>query len=486
MPDDLMPMSPSSLWRTALRAWLLLCAAAVFAHAGPTVPDQSSETGAAAAGPAAFSPDRAAHDPERGEGEQPTAGEEKSVDRQASSSAGESTPAPAAGEASPDPEQILETQSDESRPAEGRPAEVPPERPMPPSVKPLMVRPLTDTEPGRNDSNPVWSPDGTLLAFERSAGDEKGILIVRAADGQIARQITLRPPEEEGGSDFFFPGLVQEASYNAGLSWAPDSDRFVFMSNAGGGNYDLYLGSVTRPETVRLTDHPGKDGLAHWSPVGDRIVFTSGRTGSGDLFLMNLATRALVQLTEGEHPFLYPQWSPDGSRIAMIYGSSENHDIVLRDNRSVRDKALQALTGWPCDDLRPIWSPDGKRIAFYSNYNEKGDPKSWSLLVVPADGSASGEGPAAKVVATDVIPDVERGPSWLPDSRRIVYVKNLGEGYNPIFIVDAAQGTSRHLDTGTKMNHDVTCSAAGTIAFRAQVEQWDHIFIARIDAEEQR
>jgi hypothetical protein len=35
------------------------------------------------------------------------------------------------------------------------------------------------------------------------------------------------------------------------------------------------------------------------------------------------------------------------------------------------------------------------------------------------------------------------------------------------------------LQTGTNINDDVTCSRDGTIAFRAQVNQWDQIFIAR-------
>ncbi len=34
--------------------------------------------------------------------------------------------------------------------------------------------------------------------------------------------------------------------------------------------------------------------------------------------------------------------------------------------------------------------------------------------------------------------------------------------------------------TDTKMNHDVACSADGTIVFRAQVDQWDQIFVAKM------
>jgi len=102
--------------------------------------------------------------------------------------------------------------------------------------------------------------------------------------------------------------------------------------------------------------------------------------------------------------------------------------------------------------------------------------------VVAADGSdpTSGEGLAARVVAVDVVPDMERGPAWLPDSRRIVYVKNDRQEYHPLYVVKVDDRVNKLFKTDTKMNHDVSCARDGTIAFRAQVDQWDQIFTARM------
>ncbi len=36
-----------------------------------------------------------------------------------------------------------------------------------------FVRSLVPLERGRNDSNPVWSPAGDMIAFERARGDDK-------------------------------------------------------------------------------------------------------------------------------------------------------------------------------------------------------------------------------------------------------------------------------------------------------------------------
>src|SRR2546429_8733102 len=109
-------------------------------------------------------------------------------------------------------------------------------------------------------------------------------------------------------------------------------------------------------------------------------------------------------------------------------------------------------------------------------------PKTWAIAVVAADGSdpTEGEGLAARVAATDVVPDVERGPAWLPDNRRIAYVRDERQAYNPIYIVDVDSRASSLVRTGTKMNHDITCSPGGLIAFRAQVDQWDQVYIAKL------
>ena len=348
-------------------------------------------------------------------------------------------------------------------------------------IEPTFVRPFTPVAQGRNDGNPLWSRSGMFLSFERSIGEKKELRI-GMADGLVFQ--TVYHVRSAGGGDlkFFFPGVVEDISYNAGISWSPREDRFVFMSNGGEGNYDLYLGDMGGRHVARSTEHKEKDGQPDWSTAANAVVFVSGRTGKGDLYLMDVSTRALSRLTQGGKEHLYPQWSPDGKRIAFMFGNNENHDIAVITDPSRPVESLMALTAWEHDDLRPVWSPDGRTIAFYSNYNVQGDPRIWSIVVVAADGSdpKDGDGLAAKVVAVDVVPDVERGPAWMPDSRRIVYVKNDRQEYHPLYVVDVNDRSNKFFRTDTKMNHDVVCGPDGIIAFRAQVDQWDQIFTAKM------
>jgi dipeptidyl aminopeptidase/acylaminoacyl peptidase len=354
----------------------------------------------------------------------------------------------------------------------------------PAGIDPEYVRPLVPVARGRNDSNPVFSPSGETVALERSRGDDKDIVVVRVS-GEPVQTIHHQSPPTPGQTPFFFPGVVEATSYNSGISWAPDGRRFVFMSNGGEGNYDLYVREADG-RIVRVTTDKEKDGHADWSPAGDRIAFVSGRSGKGDVYLLDLAAKSTTRLTHGDQPYLYPQWSPDGRRVAVIQGGNENHDIAVLEPDRKPPAAPKRLSTWLHDDLRPVWSPDGKRIAFYTNYNPAGDPKTWAIAVVAADGSdpTEGEGLAARVVATEVVPDVERGPAWLPDGRRIAYVRDERQAFYPIYVADVDKRTSAPLRTGTKMNHDVTCSRAGLLAFRAQVDQWDQVYVAKLkDAE---
>jgi len=350
------------------------------------------------------------------------------------------------------------------------------------AIEPEFVRALIDIAAGKNDSNPFWSPSGEMIAFERSQGDKREILVARQ-DGSVIQKIYCRSSNGDGEMDFFFPGIVEDVSYNSGITWSPDESRLVFMSNGGSGNYDLYLlPALGEEKTIRLTENPEKDSHPHWSPIGEKLVFVSGRSGKAEIYLMDLESRKLSDLTKGKKTYLYPQWSPDGRRIVMIYGSNENHDIYFIADINRPFKTLKPLARWEYDDLRPVWSPDGQKIAFYTNYNLQNDPKIWSIIVIAADGSDPdhGEALAAKIVARNVIPDIERGPAWMPDSQRIVYVKNDKKTYNPIYVVHIGDKTDQPIKTETKMNHDVVCSKNGTLAFRAQTDQWDHIYIARL------
>ena len=55
------------------------------------------------------------------------------------------------------------------------------------------------------------------------------------------------------------------------------------MSNAGEGNYDLYLGNLQGKTSQRVTDSPQKDGQPDWSPTDNTVAVVSGGDAGAEL-----------------------------------------------------------------------------------------------------------------------------------------------------------------------------------------------------------
>jgi Tol biopolymer transport system component len=343
----------------------------------------------------------------------------------------------------------------------------------------LALRNVTAT-PDQNEANPRFSPDGRYLSFERRHGSAQAIFVVGTeAPGGPVERITSQPPRAASAEEALLGGARPDDSYNAQISFSSDARSFVFTGNAGSGVYRLYEGTLGGGPPRALTAQSKEDGHPAVSPDGRWLVYVSARAGIGKLFLRDLTTGGERQLTAGDKVDLYPAWSPDSRLVAYTSGDNDNHDVFVID-ASAPQATPRQLTTWKYDDLRPTFSPDGALVAFYSNYSPTGEDKEWSIVAVPADGSGPTKGAAlAKLaVAQNVVTDPEVGPAWLPWGRAVVYARNLKAEWNPIYVVDTETRGEVRIETPTRMNHDLTCSRNGLLAFRAQVASWDDVFVA--------
>jgi hypothetical protein len=344
----------------------------------------------------------------------------------------------------------------------------------------IEVKQLTDGKSPLNEANLSWSADGVYLGYEIIADRERKILL-KDLVGNYSREVFVVP----NGSTNFLEGLVAKTilSYNAGLRWSADSTRYAFMSNGGVGEYNIYVGAVGAKEKV-VTTSTTKEGYATWSPKSNEIAFVSSRTGKGDIYLLGLDNKRVMQLSSGADTDIFPEWEPNGNRIVYSSGGALNHDLmVLR--RSANNTGWEApyrLTDWLEDDLRPVISPDGKYVAFYSSSVELGmnGAKSWNIYVVPLiDGKTYKEAELrGMAIAKSVVIDLNTGPAWTPDSRKIFYVAEDSTSFNPIYGYDLFSGKRFMLQTATKMNRDILLSKLGVLSFRAQVGAWDRVFLA--------
>ena len=148
-------------------------------------------------------------------------------------------------------------------------------------------RQLTDNDMW--NEQPVWSPDGTLIAFHArtivydqdeavfKSLDDSEIYVVDLEDGDV-QQLT------ENERDDYAP------------SWSPDGTRIAFESYLDDSfGYELFVMDADGTNQQRLTTLPGGDRLPEWSPNGVTIVFAR----DAGIYLINADGMNLRQLTYG-------------------------------------------------------------------------------------------------------------------------------------------------------------------------------------------
>jgi Tol biopolymer transport system component len=115
------------------------------------------------------------------------------------------------------------------------------------------LRRLTDKS--GDEDHPVWSPDGTRIAFDRSDHVGTDIYVMDAA-GSKETQLT-------------FTG-----AFNGLPDWSPDGTRIAFYSTGWDGDTAIYVAPVDSPYPVKVTaDRSTAEGGPVWSPDGTRIAF---------------------------------------------------------------------------------------------------------------------------------------------------------------------------------------------------------------------
>ncbi len=344
----------------------------------------------------------------------------------------------------------------------------------------IEVKQLSEGDPPQNESNLSWSADGAWLGFEVSDEIQNKIM-VKNIPGDYVRELSVKPAR---GNDFLEGMVVGSAqSYNASLRWSKDSTRYAFMSNGGTGTYNIYVGAIGGEEK-QITRGSTKDGYATWSGASNEIAFVSGRSGSGDIYVVDLATESHARLTRGDEVDLFPEWFPSGNRLVYSSGDAMAHRLMVVSRATTGQPwgEPEPLTTWEQDDLRPIVSPDGRYVAFYSTDGHTGEDglPVWNIHVLKYEpGKSYGvESMTSSIVARNVVIDLNTGPAWTPDGRKILFVRHDPAEFNPICGYDVFTGQSFVFRTKTRMNRDLTISRLGVLSFRAQVGVWDRVFIA--------
>jgi Tol biopolymer transport system component len=286
------------------------------------------------------------------------------------------------------------------------------------------------------DLRPVWSLDGTRVAFERRAGDgtNDGLLFATRAGfselvGIIPEPLLFEP----------LPGELVIASY----TFSPDGSEVAFTAGPEADS-ELWLAKSDGSGARRIDVGMSVYEASYRPPNGAEIIFMGGSAmGAGTgIYAVDVATGAVRTIVEpsAEVGIGWMRVAPDGSRVAYdvstIDPTRNTYQVWVSEIDGSGTLILPMPQGATFQDA-PAWSNDSTRLAIVRGYASRN--QEIALAVLPADGSAVGiESDRGLTGCCDTITE------WAPDDTSILMSPyDLNGRIKPQLLLDPLTGASR-------------------------------------------
>ncbi|MDR6865707.1 dipeptidyl aminopeptidase/acylaminoacyl peptidase/CubicO group peptidase (beta-lactamase class C family) [Microbacterium resistens] len=338
-----------------------------------------------------------------------------------------------------------------------------------------MARPTIDDFLAiASPENPALSPDGSQVIY-----------VLRTVDRDADRDVrSLWSVRTDGGE----PRRLTRGIADSAPVWSPDGSSIAFL-RADDGPPQLWVLPADGGEARRLTSLVLGAGTAHWSPDGTRIAFsaavdtaaapgedaatTTARRGApavadalgykfdgagifgtlrAQIHVVDVATETVTVLTEDDRHASEPFWSPDGALLAYSAAAEPDADLTLSAAVFTIDpsRPLHRPTLVSATDVQTGvvgWTADGTAIEAAGRLDTGIGVA--SLLLFPLDGGSP----------VDVTAGMDRnlmtgGPGYPggmpqhgPDGGYVVCVRE--NGYTHVRTVAADGGGVREIVAGT-------------------------------------
>ena len=354
----------------------------------------------------------------------------------------------------------------------------------------VAAPPLRLTRDPADDTNPVWSPDGSSIAFLRklNVGNQFGLMLIPALGGQERKLAEVSIPQTGW-------------SYSPYLAWTPDSQSLIITDHASAGRpTGLFLISVRTGEKQQLTFPPSGvigDHCPAVSPDGKTLAFRRAHAEGnwrGTIYLLGLDIDGKAR-GEPREVVLAPwvaspnevfnwscvAWTADSRKLVFFHDLGLWTQLLALESRNpARGQAVMAVeTGAGLNFItssltsprlayalrngggQSIWrmhiterhtkgappermfastreefaqqySPDGKKVAFESKRG--GNLEIW---VCEGDGQGCAQLTTMGSSASGV-------PTWSPDGKQVAFYSNA-QGNPQIYVIPSEGGATRRL-----------------------------------------
>lgn len=353
-----------------------------------------------------------------------------------------------------------------------------------------------------NSSYPDWSPDEMKIVFHSDRLDNNyEIYSIDRNGGNLTR-------------------LTDNMSNDLTPVWSSDGSKIAFQSDRD-GNSEIYIMNSDGSSQINITQFAGEDMHPKWSADNKKIIFSSirGYWNLVDIYEINIDGSGLKRLTVNVEIDTYADWSPDGNKIITrrIIAGNPNSEIFLLDSGGGNPVNL---TNDPAFDGWPSWHPDGQSI-FYASENEKGIanifrmkingddnnslmnvPGSWATPRVSSSGKSlvmnrslnentdiytldiSHESKFPKPIKITDVQD--KYPGLSPDGTKILFQSNRSQNWQLFVINYDGSGLKRITDNSSNDIHACWSPDGNEIAFVSDRDGNREIYLMNADGSNQR
>lgn len=322
------------------------------------------------------------------------------------------------------------------------------------------------------ETTPIFSPDGSMVAFSGTYDHNTDVYVVSASGGQPKR-LTWHPDPDiavgwtPDGKDVLFRshrysysdpdqlytvpaagGFPQELplSMAESGSYSPDGSQIAFVPNfqwepfwkgyKGGQHTQIWIARLSDSHTARIPDLDSNENDPMW--VGNTIYFLSDRDGPITLFGYDVATSKVSKLIDNTGFDITSASAGPGGIVYSQFGQLHIYDfathriqpvpVTLDGDLPQRRPYFQDVAK---DLMNPGISPNGVRAVFQAH----GD-----ILTVPAK-----HGSVENITSSPGAMD--REPSWSPDGKSIAYFSDRDGEYD-LYIRPQEGGPARKITLG--------------------------------------
>ncbi len=221
------------------------------------------------------------------------------------------------------------------------------------------------------DTSPVWSPDGSQIAWSSTRGGVDGIWI-KSAGGLGQEQL-----------------LSKVGAFGTALDWSRDGRWLLFQVVDPRTGVDLWALPMTgdhKPQLVLQT--PFNEGRARFSPDGRWIAYQSDESGRAEVYVASFqgsAGKWQISTDGGGDP----DWSPDGRELFYLARDQKLMAVPITPGEMLAPGTPQPLFRVQTEggNRRNVYdvAPDGRSFLFLLPAGDSGTPITTVVNWRPAD-----------------------------------------------------------------------------------------------------